>query len=439
MRIFRPRPLSLAVSMLCVCASTAFAVDIRNLEAVGGNQTQQSVGVFIDDWLTDNASFANAGGLEQELFELCADYANIVGAATTDAEINDALSLLSFVTNEEVAAIGSGLTDTGHDQTVSVLGRLQSLRAGIPNVASINGLGSSSGGAAGSDFSRLSFYANSSFGDGDKDETVNEQGFDFDSEALTLGVDYRFTDNIIGGVALGFGSSDVEIDNDSGDTESDTVSLTFYGSYYEDGWYVDASLGFAEYDYDSERNLPVATLGLLTAGLLLDQNLQSSTDGDSVSWSIGGGFTQNLKGWNANYSLRLDGVDATVDGYTESGGSLALRVGDQNVESLQAVLGAQFSKAFSQKWGVISPYAGIEIHQEFDDETRVVTAQYLFDSANNQFSFSSDDADDSYFLVSVGASVVLTQGAQLFVNLDHLAGLDDVDSNTFTAGVRFEF
>ena len=63
----------------------------------------------------------------------------------------------------------------------------------------------------------------------------------------------------------------------------------------------------------------------------------------------------------------------------------------------------------------------------------------MFDSANNQFSFSSDDADDSYFLVSVGASVVLTQGAQLFVNLDHLAGLDDVDSNTFTAGVRFEF
>ncbi len=115
-----------------------------------------------------------------------------------------------------------------------------------------------------------------------------------------------------------------------------------------------------------------------------------------------------------------------------------MQVADQDVESLQAVLSAQFSKAFSQDWGVVLPYLGVELHQEFEDETRVVTAQYVFDRFGNQFSFNSDDADDSYFLISVGSSFVLSQGKQLFVNLDHIAGLDDVDSNTVTAGIRFE-
>ena len=214
------------------------------------------------------------------------------------------------------------------------------------------------------------------------------------------------------------------------------MSLTFYGSYYRDDWYVDTSIGFAQHDYDSTRYLPVSSSLLL--GALTDQFLASSTDGDSFSWSIGGGYTRIFKGWNTDFSARLNGVDATVDGFTESGGSLALNVGEQDVESLQAVFGAQISKAFSQKWGVISPYVGLEIHQEFEDETRVVTASYTIDSGNNQFSFVSDDADDGYYLISTGASLLLAEGRQVFVNLDHIEGLASVEANTLTAGFRFE-
>lgn len=442
MKLTSLKPLSLlAAGIALATAQSGFAqsVDITNLAAVGGNTTQQSAGGWINDYLTDYGTPPNdISAIETELLNLCNDYANAVnGTALNDAAgISAALELIDFVTHEEVGAVGSGLTDTGHDQMASILGRLQSLRSGTPGVASANSINLLNGGAAGADFSKLSYFVNLSYGDGEKDRTRNEQGFDFDSQALTLGVDYRFDDNLVGGVALSFGQSDVEVENNLGETESDNIGLTFYGSYYQDNWYLDASLGFSQYDYDSARNLPVATLMLMTA--MVDQRLSSSTEGDALSWSIGGGMSQELNGWNANYSLRLDGVDATIDGYSETGGSLALKVADQDVESLQAVLGAQFSKAFSQKWGVISPYFGVELHQEFEDETRVVTAQYVFDRFGNQFSFTSDDADDSYFLISVGSSFVLSEGKQLFVNLDHIAGLDDVDSNTLTAGIRFE-
>jgi len=425
------RSFLIAGAVMAVSHSSLAQVNtISDLSSIGGNATQDSVGKFIDSWLTDNTAFATAGGQEQELYDICTQYANdINGTALTNAE---KLELVDYVSNEEIAALGSGLTDTGHDQAVSMLGRLQALRAGTPGLASINEFGL--GGAAGADFSKLSYFANVSYGDGEKDRTKNEQGFDFDSQALTFGADYRFADDLIAGVAIGWGQSDIDIDGGFGDTENDSLSLTLYGTYFIDDWYVDWTLGYAEYDYDSKRYLPVSTLMMMGP----DQVLSSSTDGDALNWSIGGGITQMLKGWNADYSLHLNAVDAKVDGYSESGGSLALNVGDQDIESLQAVLSAQFSKAFSKDWGVIQPYGGIEIHQEFEDDTRVVTAAYKFDSASNQFSFTSDDADSTYFLLSVGSSFILSQGKQLFVNLDHIVGLDDVDSNTLTAGIRFE-
>jgi len=433
---FNQCPIFAGIALSLVSQSGLAQIDITNFAAVGGNQTQQNVGVFIDAYLNDynNQSPTITDQREQDLLDICNAYVTEAqGRDPNNAlDVAEVLELYDLVSHEEVGAIGSGLTDTGHDQATSVLGRLQSLRAGTPAIASINNFGV--GGAAGADFSKLSYFVNVSYGDGDKGRTRNEQGFDFDSKAFTLGTDYRFRDDIIAGIALGIGQSDVDIDNNLGGTESDTLSLTAYGTYYIEEWYVDWSFGYAKYDYDSARLLLDANLVSLLAG----QTLRSSTDGDAFNWSIGGGMTQEIKGWNANYSLRLDGVDASIDGYTERGGSLALKVGKQEVESLQAVLGAQFSKAFSQDWGVISPYAGVEVHQEFDDETRVVTAQYVFDRFNNQFDFVSDDADDTYFVVSVGSSFVLAQGIQAFVNLDHLEGLDDVDSDTLTAGIRFE-
>ncbi len=301
MKLMRVKPVSmLAAGIALASAQSSFgqSVDIRDLAAVGGNATQQSAGVWIDDYLVDYGALSpgDLSAIETELLGLCNDYATAVtGTALNDADgIRAALTLVDFVTHEEVGAAGSGLTDTGHDQMTSILGRLQSLRSGTPGVASAGSINLLNGGAAGDDFSKLSYFANVSYGDGEKDRTRNEQGFDFDSQALTLGVDYRFEDDLIGGVALSFGQSDVSVENNLGDTESDSFGITFYGSYYQDNWYLDASLGFTQHDYDNVRNLPVATLMLMTA--MEDQRLTSSTEGDALNWSIGGGITQDYDG-----------------------------------------------------------------------------------------------------------------------------------------------
>ncbi|TNC81013.1 MAG: hypothetical protein C9356_10450 [Oleiphilus sp.] len=422
-------PSILTASLLLGYANVSLAAPIDNIP--GANPTIQSLANMIDDYLntTNRAELNNAK--ERELFDICDAYRTDIGNAETQDQINDAIALLELVSHEEVGAVGSGFTDTGQDLVGNAIGRMQFLRTGTPALASNSFLLGQTGGAAGDDFSRLSVYSNLSYGDGSKDQTLNEQGFDFDSQTLTLGGDYRFSNNLVGGMAIGYGASEVDMDNNTGETEADTLSITAYTSIYEGNWYMDASIGFGMHEYDTSRRVRDIGLGV-------SQTLTAKPEGDSLNLSLGAGFDQQLGQISANYSLRIDSVSASVDGYSEAGGSLALDIGKQEVDSLQGVLGTQFSMPISTDSGVFVPSFGIEMHQEFDDETRIVTASYRFDPGNNQFSFTSDDADENFFLISTGASWVMSQGNQLFLNWDHLAGLDDVSSNTITAGLRLE-
>ncbi len=430
MRPFRTTTAHLFTASLALGIShTTLAVTID-----GANQTVNSLGVYISDWLTELGRTGGAQSQEESSLEgLCNNYVSVANNANDGSAQDraDAIRLFEFVAHEEVGAIGSGFTDTGQDLMGNVQGRMQSIRGGTAMLASNTLLLGQTGGAAGDDFSRLSAYSNFSLGDGDKDTTRNERGFDFDSRALTFGADYRFKDGLIAGAALGLGDSEVDMESGNAGSEGETVSITFYASTYQDDWYIDASLGYALHDYDNTRRI-------VDIGMGIDDTVTSSTDGDSLSLSVGVGLTQQLGKWTADYAFRVNSVNATIDGYSESGSVLALTVGEQEVESLQAILAAQFSKAYSTESGVLVPTLGVEVHQEFDDETRSVTAQYALDRFNNQFSFTSDDADSTFFLLSAGSSWVMSQGRQLFFNWDHLAGLDDVSSNTLTAGFRME-
>lgn len=436
----------LAVAVTCA-SSASYAVGLNELNTIGANKTQQSLGRYVQTYIdvyNENSNSIDLTDNESALLAICNDYrsaalriSNEGQDGEEDQAIREYLSILNSVAHDEVGAQGSGTTDTGHDAISNVESRLQALRSNIPGaIASSHTI--LSGGAAGDEFSKLSYYSNLSYGDGSKDQTANEQGFDFSSYALNFGVDYRFddasfSDDLVAGVALSYGQSEVDASSSPSGTDADTLGLTFYGTATLGDWFIDATLGYAMHGYDSDRTI-YADGTILTE----NQNLSSSTDGTTLSWSIGGGSYQRVWGLDANYGIRLDAVDSSIDGYTENGGTLALNVGDQELESLQAVISGQLSKVLSADWGIYAPYAGLEIHQEFEDETRIVTAQYRFDRFNNQFAFTSDDADSNYFVLSLGSTFVLPMGSQLFINLDHILGLDEVSSNTLTAGFRMD-
>lgn len=405
-----------------------------------------------------NAEFQAATG---ELGTRCAE---LVDAADPDLDlgvrelgISDAqiATALQQVVPEETEIMGSGATDTMHDQMSNVENRLQIIRTGastLPIAGVHYGNTGLSGGAAGDQFSRLGLFINGDYATGEKDATFNENGFDFDAYGITAGIDYRFGSQFVAGLALGYSNSDVDVDNNFGSTEADGISVTAYGTYFTERFYVEASLTHGNFDYDGVRNINYGS-----GAAAVQRTLESSTDGDQLGWSLGAGYNGNRESLSYSFYGRLEGIDADIDPYQETvtaanstlaDGSLntdwAMRVEVQEVESLRSVLGAQAAFAMSRSFGVLQPYANLEYHHEFEDDSRVATAFYLNDpfivngDRTYAVSLTTDAPDENFFLLSLGTTLLRAGGTQFFINYDTLLGLADVDSHRFTVGVRFE-
>lgn len=348
--------------------------------------------------------------------------------------------------------MGSGSTDTSHDQLANIGSRLQFVRTGSSTLA-VSGIhltgDSLTGGAAGADdYSRWGLFINGSYGSGDKDQTFNEAGFDYDAYGITAGVDYRINEAFVAGVAVGFSKSEVEAEDNDDTYDTDGNSLIVYGTYFREYFYLEGSLTYGSYEHEGERNIDYGS-----GDRRIVRTADSDTDSDQLAWSIAAGYTNSVDRFNYSLFARAEGVDADIDAYDESGSGSpnavggnewAMRVEDQEIESLQLVLGGQIAYALSANFGVIQPYLSAEAHHEFEDDERTVRSFYLNDpffiEGDRSFpvELTTDEPDEDFFLISVGASFVFKGGNQFFINYDTLLGLDDVGSQAVTVGVRFE-
>ena len=115
------------------------------------------------------------------------------------------------------------------------------------------------------DTARWGFFVSGRGTSWDRDETTEERGSDGYVYGVQLGLDYRFTEQLLVGVLFGYESGDSEFDGDEpgvnfippaddGDTESDSYLLALYGSYsLNDNVYIDASIGYGLSEYDIKR------------------------------------------------------------------------------------------------------------------------------------------------------------------------------------------
>lgn len=356
------------------------------------------------------------------------------------------VDILQQYAHEEVAVQGSGLTETVSGQLSNIAARLGALRGGASGF-SIAGLSVMSegrelaavqrGGAAGDQGpSRLGGFVNGMVATGERDRTSREDGFDFDSIGVTAGLDYRFTDQWVAGVALGYSSSEADIERDGGSLDTDGYSLALYGLWYRGPVHVEGSLSYGQNDYESERIIDYVN------GLALPNrfNAKGDTDGSQITATLEVGYEQARGPWTLDYAARLAYLDADVDGFTETdAGALALRVDDQDIRSLSSALGVRAAYAMSRDFGVLVPQFRAFWHHEFRDDSRDVRAVFVNDPFGTPFTIPTDDPDRNYFSLGVGLSAVLPRGFQGFVDYETRLGLEDVTYHAVTAGVRGEF
>lgn len=412
----------------------------------------------LGDGATDDQ--ANLATTCTALIETAAGGATDLGI--TDEQLNGALQ---NVAGEEVITQGTIATEVGNVQVANVGTRIAQIR-GAGTVAgfqehgngratfAVNLLGPESvlrgAGAGDGDLGgqRFGLFFNGTGSTGDKDETDREDGFDFDTFGVTGGLDYRFSDNLVLGVAAGFSTLDVDFDNTStvagGSLDSVSRTVTAYGTYYQGGLYVDGIVSYTKTDFDSERRVVVPSNNPAVPALNLTAD--ANPDAHQFSIGLGGGYQLTRGALSFGPFGRATYTDIDIDDYRErNAAGLDLAVEDQNIDSFKTALGLQAAYNVSSGFGVFSPQIRAEWVHEFDDDGRSIDARYVAEPANNPnagfsiLSADSDRPDRDYFVVGLGVSSVLKDGAKLFVEYETVLGFRDIDEHIFTGGVRFEF
>jgi len=305
----------------------------------------------------------------------------------------------------------------------------------LPPVSGLPARGGASGDKE-SAFDKLGVFVNGNFGVGDKNATGRELGFEFDSQGVTAGVDYRFTDNFILGGTFGYNSIKSDFDASRGSLNLDGYSFSLFSTYYKDAFYLDSIFTGGWNDFDTRRNIQLPGI---------DQTAKSNTQGNEYAFNITGGYDFNQQGWTYGPYGRVSYQNVQIDGYQETAsnpgapGSGALAtVGKQNAVSLQTAFGGQVSYALSTSFGVLMPTARAEWVHEFHDGSRPVSWQFS-SVPQNPFINVSDGSSRNFANVGAGVSAQFTHGASAFMFYETMLGRNNIADHSISAGVRAEF
>lgn len=424
--------------------------DVSTIESLTPSQRQ--VAGYLDDLCPrlDPDAAGDAG----DLASLCQ---RIRDEGTTDGQVAEALEAIK---PEELVVMATSAVRLSVLQHGNLEQRINGLRSGgsgidlagldleiqgqtIPGAAVAEVLRGLLGGGASADdpFERWGLFADGRIKWGDKKGSENESAFDFDVAYVTLGADYRFRPNLIGGAAVSWGAVEADFDDGTNfDVESWSGSL--FGSYYtENQAYVDLLLTWGRNDYDSERRIVYTD-----AGGTIDRIARGDTDGSQFSGGLSGGWDWNRGAFTAGPHLGVYYMDLEVDGFRESGaGGLDLDIGRQEAQSFTVNGGLHASYVWNLPFGVLIPHVRADAVRELEDQQEQVAISFandpFLDDATDPtlgVTLETDRPDDEYFVFSGGVSAQFVRGVSGYVNYQYTSSLRDWSISNLSYGMRFE-
>lgn len=305
----------------------------------------------------------------------------------------------------------------------------------------------SGGGASSDDISGLDngfgVFINGNVEFGDRKSSVNQQGYDNDGAGVTVGADYRFTDNFFMGAALGYNSSDTEHEGGRGNLSSDVYSATLYTTYNRPaGYFFDTVLRYGYSSFDGQRHFnrnetpdqtPYQEMALL------------DYDANDYSIDLETGYEIVYKGLSMQPYVGAHASYAEIKAYKEAAGSLntsgyLFGMERQRAYEAQVKVGTDLSYVFNTPYAVFIPRFNFEWRHEFlEDYPRVVDSYTLGQKSSTTVTTFSDLPDADTFSIGGGVAATLPYGITSFVNYNTLLSAKYLTSHNINFGVRWSF
>ncbi|MEJ2609411.1 MAG: autotransporter domain-containing protein [Candidatus Thiodiazotropha sp.] len=291
--------------------------------------------------------------------------------------------------------------------------------------------------------SKLGIFITGDISRGSRDKSDLESGLDFNTYGITLGLDYRISNQFILGGAMGYIDTNTELDNNTGEIDTQGYSLSLYGTYYSNqDYFIDFSASYGSNNFDQSRRIDYSLEGLAE----VKQKLTADYDGNMFSLFVGSGYDFTRDAWTFGPRADLEYIKSDIDGFTEKvsdasadGGGWATRINATDQKRLTLKLGGKLSYTHSADWGVLIPYTRLDLLHEFKDDSQVISAHFISDPAGNTIRIESDDPDRNYMRLRLGTSAQFQNGMVGFVDLSTLLAHSDWSAHTLSIGFRTEF
>jgi len=391
---------------------------------------------------------------QQALLERCTELQN----AIVNGQTEEAATALREISPEEVAVQSAVTSTISGQQMANIASRLSAVRRGSESISlgqfalkindqvvpsyvltelsnSLFSVDENQTEIPGLLSNRLGLFVNGNYSVGTRDNSNNEDGFEFDSYGLTFGGDYRLRRNSFVGVAIGLSKSEVNISNNGANLDANGKNIALYGSHYVTSqFYLDSTASFGNLQYDMKRNINY-TLG----GNQVQRVASSDTQGNITAISAGGGYELNDKALLLSLFAHMNYAKSKIDSFTETGGEeLNLSIDEQKLENLSSSVGAQVSYAHSTRWAVLIPFLSFSWEHEFKNDANQINGRFANSNQTSNFTVNTEKLDANYFSSAQGISLVLPRGISTYFRFETIVGREFYAVNNFSFGGRWE-
>lgn len=257
----------------------------------------------------------------------------------------------------------------------------------------------------------------------DQDSKGNRTGYESDAYGAAVGIDYRLSPSMIGGLSFAYTANNADFDQSLGGIDVKTLRVGPYMTWVHGDVFVDASLSFGASSYDSTRSIP--SIGLEAKG---------DYDGFDVTGYIGAGYDWRIdNAWSVRPTFSLQYSYFDYDGFTETGGAGAnLSVAGRDSDSLRSRVGlsVQYLQTNGMFW-----QAMIGWQRDFFDNDDVEAG---FAVGGNPFTVDAGERDQNAVIFGAGFGMPISESGFAYLRFENLTG-SDTETNVLTGGVSFRF
>lgn len=264
---------------------------------------------------------------------------------------------------------------------------------------------------------------------GERDARSGQPSYDFLTQGISMGLDYRFSEGFAAGVGVGFGHDRQDVgDNGSGIKATSKSVVAYASKRLAPSVFIDGMAGYQWIDFGLTRYVSAT-----------DSTVLSNRKGKQWFGSISITADLNHDTWRLEPYLRFDMSRGNLGVYAENSGSLFdLRFLDQSVDYTSLSVGARYQIHLDMGGGRLSPMVRVEYQRDLEGDS-VARVGYVDQLVSQYSTITLNGFDRDRLLLGAGGELVIDPMWAIELEYAYRTGSDSLGDNSIRASIRLRF